>query len=99
MSDDGSTTNGGIAGMKRPAQDDNSFATTEKRPLVMDKVAAAAEAAARINQKLGGAPPSQTPPSNPTVNSNANPSQATARIVTTETSIPDRYVGLGKSSE
>ncbi|KAA0197488.1 Far upstream element-binding protein 2 [Fasciolopsis buskii] len=101
MSDDGSTTNGGIAGMKRPAQDDNSFATTEKRPLVMDKVAAAAEAAARINQKLGGAPPSQTPPSNPTVNSNANPSQATARIVTTETSIPDRYVGLviGKKGE
>ncbi|VDP89929.1 unnamed protein product [Echinostoma caproni] len=97
MSDDGSTTNGGIAGMKRPAQDDNSFATTEKRPLVMDKVAAAAEAAARINQKLGGAPPNQTPPSNPNANANANPSQATSRIISTETSIPDRYVGLDKN--
>ncbi|CAH8661984.1 unnamed protein product [Schistosoma rodhaini] len=96
MSDDGSTTNGGIAGMKRPAQEENNnFATTEKRPLVMDKVAAAAEAAARINQKLGGSQPTSTLP--PTSNNNS----VGSRVVTTETAIPDRYVGLviGKGGE
>ncbi|CAH8624209.1 unnamed protein product [Heterobilharzia americana] len=91
MSDDGSTTNGGIAGMKRPAQDDNNnFATSEKRPLVMDKVAAAAEAAARINQKLGGAQPT----SNATPTSNNNTNSVGRGVVTTETAIPDRFVGL-----
>ncbi|VDQ06457.1 unnamed protein product, partial [Trichobilharzia regenti] len=94
MSDDGSTTNGGIAGMKRPAQDDNNnFATTEKRPLVMDKVAAAAEAAARINQKLGSAQST----TNTTSASNNNTNSSSARVVTTETAIPDRFVGLGQS--
>ncbi|VDP49357.1 unnamed protein product [Schistosoma mattheei] len=94
MSDDGSTTNGGIAGMKRPAQEENNnFATTEKRPLVMDKVAAAAEAAARINQKLGGSQPTTTLP--PTSNNNS----VGSRVVTTETAIPDRYVGLGQFSK
>ncbi|VEL17059.1 unnamed protein product [Protopolystoma xenopodis] len=66
--------------MKRPAQDDNCY-VNEKRPFVNDKVAAAAEAAARINQKLGGVP-SQIPPS------------STAHVMTTEIKIPDRYVGL-----
>ncbi|GAA53260.1 far upstream element-binding protein [Clonorchis sinensis] len=100
MSDESSAaTNGGLAGMKRPAQDDSSFASTEKRPLVMDKVAAATEVAARLNQKLTGAQPT----SNPSVSapSNTPPNQSTARIVSTETSIPDRYVGLviGKRGE
>ncbi|CAH8869711.1 unnamed protein product [Trichobilharzia szidati] len=98
MSDDGSTTNGGLAGMKRPAQDDNNnFATTEKRPLVMDKVAAAAEAAARINQKLGSAQST----TNTTSASNNNTNSSGARVVTTETAIPDRFVGLviGKGGE
>ncbi|CAL8090637.1 unnamed protein product [Calicophoron daubneyi] len=104
MSDEGSATNGGVAGMKRPAQDDTSFATTEKRPLVMDKVAAAAEAAARINQKLGGALPNSNPVPNTNanaVNCNTNSNPNAARIITTETSIPDRYVGLviGKKGE
>lgn len=89
MSDEGSVTNGGLTGMKRPAQEENySFASSEKRPLVMDKVAAANEAAARINQKLGGTQPAVNP--NPSLSSNGT------NIITTETAIPDRFVGLGR---
>ncbi|VDP32961.1 unnamed protein product [Schistosoma margrebowiei] len=76
-------------------EENNNFATTEKRPLVMDKVAAAAEAAARINQKLGGSQPTTTLPQT------SNNNSVGSRVVTTETAIPDRYVGLviGKGGE
>lgn len=99
MSDDGSGTNGSFAGMKRPAQDDNSSATTEKRILVMEKVAAATEAAARLNQKLMG-----SQPANPTTDNNQNYLQnppAKQHTVTAETTIRDAYVGLviGKKGE
>lgn len=84
--------------MKRPAEEDDSFATTEKRPLVMEKLSAAAAAAARVSQKLGGAPMDPNPgpaiSANPIINTNLNANSPATRIVTTETSIPDRYVGL-----
>jgi len=83
--------------MKRPAPEELSYPTSEKRAMVMDKVAAATEAAARLNQKLGGGPP----PQNPIANPNGNPMQAARPTITETTEIPDRYVGLviGKKGE
>ncbi|VDL94510.1 unnamed protein product [Schistocephalus solidus] len=82
---DDSHSNGGVAGSKRPADDSNPYASAEKRPFVNDKAAAAAaEAAARITQKISGG-----------VSSSAPPAPGGVRTITAETTIPDRFVGLG----
>lgn len=61
------------------------YPSAEKRPYTDKAAAAAHEAAARLSQKLaGGVPPG------PQQNS-------PARQITTETTIPDRFVGLGNS--
>ncbi len=63
----------------------NMYGGAEKRPFNDKAAAAAHEAAARLSQKLSGGiggPPMQPPSS--------------VKLITTETSIPDRYVGLGK---
>ncbi|BHF76873.1 Far upstream element-binding protein 3 [Sparganum proliferum] len=70
---DDSHSNGGVAGSKRPADDSNPYAT-----------AAAAEAAARITQKISGG-----------VSAPAPPAPGGVRTITAETTIPDRFVGLG----
>uniref|UniRef100_A0A0X3P3U6 K Homology domain-containing protein n=2 Tax=Schistocephalus solidus TaxID=70667 RepID=A0A0X3P3U6_SCHSO len=88
---DDSHSNGGVAGSKRPADDSNPYASAEKRPFVNDKAAAAAaEAAARITQKISGG-----------VSSSAPPAPGGVRTITAETTIPDRFVGLviGKKGE
>ncbi|VDM21466.1 unnamed protein product [Hydatigera taeniaeformis] len=86
--DDGQS-NGSYAGGKRPADSMNQYPSAEKRPYTDKAAAAAHEAAARLSQKLAGggpAPPQQNSP---------------ARQITTETTIPDRFVGLviGKKGE
>lgn len=73
--------NGGYVGAKRPADNMNQYGAPEKRPFNDRAAAAAHEAAARLSQKIGGTGPP--------------PQQSGDRQITTETSIPDRYVGLG----
>ncbi|KAF5395872.1 Far upstream element-binding protein 2 [Paragonimus heterotremus] len=100
-SDEVSAANGGLAGVKRPAEDDNTFATTEKRPLVMDKVAAAARAVASLNQKLTNTQSAPNPAMMMNSNMNPKPNAPSAQVLSADTSIPDRYVGLviGKRGE
>uniref|UniRef100_A0A5K3EKV9 KH domain-containing protein n=3 Tax=Mesocestoides corti TaxID=53468 RepID=A0A5K3EKV9_MESCO len=85
--DDGHS-NGSYVGGKRPSDSMNQYPNAEKRPYTDKAAAAAHEAAARLSQKLagGGAQP---------------PQQNSARQITSETSIPDRFVGLviGKKGE
>ena len=84
--DDGQS-NGSYAGGKRSADPMNQYPSAEKRPH-MDKnpAQAAQEAAARLNQKLLGT-------GNP-----QNQQNSPVRQITTETTIPDHYVGLGSSA-
>ncbi|KAA3670627.1 far upstream element-binding protein [Paragonimus westermani] len=98
-SDEVSATNGGLAGVKRPAEDDNTFATTEKRPLVMDKVAAAARAVASLNQKLTNTQSAPNPAMMMNSNMNPKPNTPSAQVLSADTSIPDRYVGLAGTPE
>ncbi|KAL3309545.1 Far upstream element-binding protein 1 [Cichlidogyrus casuarinus] len=110
---DNSAYPGGIsaaqAGMKRSAsrESDNSYLATEKRPFLNDKTAsaAAAEAIARLNQKLGVAQqPSQSMPqtlSGPNTIPSHNNMPGATQAVSVTIHIPDRLVGLiiGKRGE
>ncbi|VDO16521.1 unnamed protein product [Rodentolepis nana] len=86
---DDSHSNGSYNVGKRSADSMGGYAPPEKMIRNDKGIAAAQEAAARLNQKLGasGAPSYQQGSSD--------------RLITTETSIPDRYVGLviGKKGE
>ncbi|VUZ43534.1 unnamed protein product [Hymenolepis diminuta] len=89
FSQDDSHSNGSYNIGKRSADSMGGYAPPEKMSRNDKGIAAAQEAAARLNQKLGasGAPPYQQGSSD--------------RLITTETFIPDRFVGLviGKKGE